>query len=86
MSDLTKLAIFALQYACALIGALIAVQLLVFASGDKISPSDQTSTASERRETWGPTPRCRLSAVAASETRTVLNLLPSGWRVGMAGD
>ena len=54
ISDLTKLAIFALQYACALIGALIAVQLVVIASGDEISPSDQTPTASERRETWGP--------------------------------
>jgi len=54
MSDLTKLAIFALQYACALIGALIAVQLVVLASGDEISPSDQTPTATERHETWGP--------------------------------
>jgi hypothetical protein len=53
MSDLTKLAIFALQYACALIGALIAVQL-VLANGDEISASDQTPIASERHETWGP--------------------------------
>ena len=54
ISDLTKLVIFALQYACALIGALIAVQLVVIAGGDEILPSDQTPTASERRETWGP--------------------------------
>ncbi len=50
MSDLTKLAVFTLQYACALIGALVAVQLVVIAGGDEI---DQTPTASERRETWG---------------------------------
>ena len=54
MSDLTKLAIFGLQYACALIGALIAVQLVVLASDDQISASDQTPIASERHETWGP--------------------------------
>ena len=54
MSDLTKLAVFTLQYACALLGGLIAVQLVVLASGDEISPPDQTPTASERRETSGP--------------------------------
>jgi hypothetical protein len=54
MSDLTKLAVFALQYACALIGALIAVQLVVIAGGNEISPSDQTPTASERLARWGP--------------------------------
>ena len=54
LSDLTKLAIFALQYACALLGGLIAVQLVVLASGDEISPPDQTPTASERRETRDP--------------------------------
>ena len=53
ISDLTKLAIFALQYACALTGALIAVQLVVLASGDEISPSAQTPTASERPEIAG---------------------------------
>jgi len=54
MSNLTKLAIFALQYACALIGALIAVQLVVHAGSDEILPSAQTRTASEGHETWGP--------------------------------
>jgi len=54
ITDLTKLAIFTLQYACALIGALIALQLGVLAGGDQISTSVQTPAASERHEAWGP--------------------------------
>lgn len=51
ISDAIKLAVFTLQYACVLIGALIAVQLVVIAGGTGIALSDQTPTALEHNET-----------------------------------
>ena len=51
ISDAIKLAVFTLQYTCALIGALIAVQLVIIAGDIRIAPSDQTPTALEHHET-----------------------------------
>jgi hypothetical protein len=45
ISDAIKLAIFTLQYACALIGGLIAVQLVVIGGGGGNALSDQAPTA-----------------------------------------
>jgi hypothetical protein len=52
ISDLTKLAIFTLQFACALIGALIVVQLGVLASDVNVWSNANRSSAPREMGSW----------------------------------
>jgi len=54
ITDAIKLAVFTLQYACALMGVLIAIQFVIIGADVGIVSSASTSTAVEQQGTWGP--------------------------------
>lgn len=50
ISDAIELALFTLRYACALLGTLIAVQLIVIGGGTDFASSNQTRSALAHQE------------------------------------